>query len=124
MADRELRSSVRDHAASDLIDRHFGTEKAHDNEATLRAYCGDILWDDGTRPRSSFRGKRANTEADGGVLQAANEFVGMAAWGAPVSFRVFRVLYVFDRRDSLMARETAWFDSAGMHRQMETFHHG
>ncbi|MGO9496236.1 MAG: ester cyclase [Solirubrobacteraceae bacterium] len=43
-------------------------------------------------------------------------FLGVEGGGAPVSFRM---LHVFDLRDGLIAREQAWFDTAGVLRQIE-----
>ena len=136
-------------SATDLIERHFAAENAHDIEATLATYTDDILWDDVTHPRSPFRGKQAVAEAYGGILQAipdlhlrsvlrfqcaehvvdesmltghvVGEFAGIEGGGAPVSFRL---LHVFDIRDGLIARENAWFDSAAVIRQVEAHRRG
>ena len=136
-------------SAFDLIDRHFAAENAHDVEATLETYTGDILWDDVTHPRSPFRGKQAVAEAYGGILQAipdlnlrtvlrfqcadhvvdesiltghvVGEFAGIQGGGAPVTLRI---LHVFDIRDGLIARENAWFDSAAVIRQVEAHRRG
>ena len=43
-------------------------------------------------------------------------FVGVDGGGAPVRFRM---LHVFDIRDGLISREQAWFDTAGVIRQVE-----
>ena len=133
-------------AALDVIDRHFAAENAHDIEATLATYTEDIVWDDVTHPASPFQGKQAVAQAYGGILEAIpdlnlrsvlrfqcgehvidesvlsghviGEFAGIAGGGAPVSVRL---LHVFDLRDGLIARENAWFDSAAVVRQVETF---
>ena len=42
-------------------------------------------------------------------------FLGVDGGGAPVKFRM---LHVFDLRDGLIAREQAWFDTAGVLRQI------
>ena len=133
-------------AALELIERHFAAENAHNVEATLATYTEDILWDDVTHPRSPFRGKQAVAGAYGGILQAipdlelrsvlrfacgdhvvdesiltghvVGEFAGMQGGGAPVSFRL---LHVFDIRDGLISRENAWFDSAAVMRQVQSY---
>ena len=43
-------------------------------------------------------------------------FIGIDGGGAPVRFRI---LHVFDIRDGLISREQAWFDTAGVIRQVE-----
>jgi predicted ester cyclase len=43
-------------------------------------------------------------------------FIGIEGGGAPVRFRI---LHVFDIRDGLISREQAWFDTAGVIRQVE-----
>jgi steroid delta-isomerase-like uncharacterized protein len=133
-------------SAAALIDRHFAAENAHDVDATLATYTDDILWDDVTHPRSPFRGKQAVAEAYGGILDAipdlelrsvwrfecgshvvdesilsghvVGDFAGIPGGGAPVSFRL---LHVFDIKDGLISRENAWFDSAAVVRQVESF---
>jgi predicted ester cyclase len=46
----------------------------------------------------------------------SGSFVGIDGGGAPVRFRM---LHVFDIRDGLISREQAWFDTAGVIRQVE-----
>jgi predicted ester cyclase len=41
--------------------------------------------------------------------------MGIDGGGAPVRFRI---LHVFDIRDGLISREQAWFDTAGVARQL------
>ena len=48
-------------------------------------------------------------------------FVGVDGGGAPVRFRM---LHVFDIRDGLISREQAWFDTAGVIRQVEAHQSG
>ena len=136
-------------AGLDIIDRHFAAENAHDIEATLATYTDAIVWDDITHPGSPFRGKQAVAEAYGGILQAipdiqlrsvsrfqcadhavdesiatghvSGSFMGIDGGGAPISFRI---LHVFDIRDGLICREQAWFDTAGVARQLEAHARG
>jgi predicted ester cyclase len=44
-------------------------------------------------------------------------FIGIDGGGAPVRFRI---LHVFDIRGGLISREQAWFDTAGVIRQVES----
>jgi predicted ester cyclase len=48
-------------------------------------------------------------------------FIGVDGGGAPVRFRI---LHVFDIRDGLISREQAWFDTAGVVRQLESHRRG
>ena len=47
----------------------------------------------------------------------SGSFMGIEGGGAPVRFRI---LHVFDLRDGLICREQAWFDTAGVARQLES----
>jgi predicted ester cyclase len=48
-------------------------------------------------------------------------FMGIDGAGASVRFRI---LHVFDIRDGLISREQAWFDTAGVARQLESHARG
>jgi steroid delta-isomerase-like uncharacterized protein len=128
----------------DIIDRHFAAENAHDVPATLGTYTPDVIWDDVGHPACPVRGKEATAEMYEGIMAAVPDlhlesvlrfgdaehvvdealatghvegsFLGVEGGGAPVSFRM---LHVFDLRDGLIAREQAWFDTAGVLRQIE-----
>jgi uncharacterized protein len=128
----------------DIIDRHFAAENAHDVPATLGTYTDDVIWDDVGHPACPVRGKSAAGEIYEGIMEAIPDlhiesvlrfgdgehvvdeavatghvegsFLGVDGGGAPVRFRM---LHVFDLRDGLIAREQAWFDTAGVLRQIE-----
>ena len=128
----------------DIIDRHFAAENAHDVPATLGTYTDDVIWDDVGHPACPVRGKSAAGESYEGIMDAIPDlriesvlrfgdgehvvdeaiatghvegsFLGVDGGGAPVRFRM---LHVFDLRDGLIAREQAWFDTAGVLRQIE-----
>jgi steroid delta-isomerase-like uncharacterized protein len=128
----------------DIIERHFAAENAHDVAATLATYTDDVIWDDVGHPACPVHGKSATGEMYEGIMDAipdlhiasvlrfgdgdhvvdeaiatghvAGSFLGVDGGGAPVKFRM---LHVFDLRDGLIAREQAWFDTAGVLRQIE-----
>jgi steroid delta-isomerase-like uncharacterized protein len=130
---------------TDVIDRHFAAENAHDVGATLATYTDDIVWDDVTHPLSPFHGKAAVGAVYTDILSAipdvkletvrrfeggAGTFVvdesiltghvdgmwaGIEGNGAPVRVRI---LHIFDVSDGLIRRENAWFDSADVMRQV------
>ena len=128
----------------DIIERHFAAENAHDVPATLDTYTEDVVWDDVGHPDCPVRGKDAATGMYEGIMAAIPDlriesvlrfgngehvvdealvtghvegsFLGVEGEGAPVSFRM---LHVFDLRDGLIAREQAWFDTAGVLHQIE-----
>lgn len=128
----------------DIIDRHFAAENAHDVPATLETYTDDVVWDDVGHPACPVQGKVAASSMYEGIMEAIPDlriesvlrfasgehvvdealahghvegtFLGVEGGGAPVSFRM---LHVFDLRDGLIAREQAWFDTAGVIRQIE-----
>jgi steroid delta-isomerase-like uncharacterized protein len=128
-----------------VIDRHFAAENAHDVPATLETYTDDVVWDDVGHPACPVRGKEAASLMYEGIMEAIPDlhiesvlrfasgehvvdealarghvqgtFLGVEGGGAPVSFRM---LHVFDLRDGLIAREQAWFDTAGVIRQIES----
>jgi steroid delta-isomerase-like uncharacterized protein len=130
----------------DIIDRHFAAENAHDVGATLETYAEDLVWDDVANPACPIHGKRAAAAMYEGIIDAIPDlnlesvkrfssgdyvvdesivtghihgsFVGVEGGGAPVNFRM---LHVFELRDSLIAMEQAWFDSAGVIRQIEAY---
>jgi steroid delta-isomerase-like uncharacterized protein len=130
-------------AALDVIARHFAAENAHDIAATLATYTDDVVWDDVAHPACPVRGKAATALMYEGILAAIPDlhleritrfasgdhvvdeslatghvlgsFLGADGGGAPVSFRM---LHVFDLRDGLISREQAWFDTAGVLRQI------
>ena len=133
----------------DIIERHFAAENAHDVEATLATYTDDLVWDDVGNPLCPVFGKRAAAEIYEGIMEAVPDihlesvarfetgdhvvdesvatghihgtFIGVVGAGAPVRFRI---LHVFDIRDGLISREQAWFDTAGVIRQVEAFRNG
>jgi steroid delta-isomerase-like uncharacterized protein len=128
----------------DIIDRHFAAENAHDVAATLDTYTDDVVWDDVGHPLCPVQGKQATAGMYEGIMAAIPDlhlesvlrfgdgshvvdealatghvrglFLGVEGAGAPVSFRM---LHVFDLRDGLIAREQAWFDTAGVLRQID-----
>ena len=138
-----LRPAPHDAAVPDVIDRHFLAENAHDIAATLATYTDDVIWDDVGHPACPVRGKDATALMYEGILAAIPDlrletitrfaagdhvvdeslvtghvegsFLGTAGAGAPISFRM---LHVFDLRDGLISREQAWFDTAGVLRQI------
>lgn len=129
----------------DIIDRHFAAENAHDVQATLDTYTEDIVWDDVTHPDAPFHGKDEvaavyssildaipdlvltsvrRFEGDGGryvvdesILSGhvEGEWSGIPGGGAPVEVRI---LHIFELRDGLISYENAWFDAAGVQRQI------
>jgi len=128
----------------DIIDRHFAAENAHDVAATLDTYTDHVVWDDVGHPLCPVHGKAATAGMYEGIMAAIpdlrlesvlrfgddshvvdealatghveGQFLGMEGNGAPVSFRM---LHVFDLLDGLIAREQAWFDTAGVLRQID-----
>ena len=128
----------------DIIERHFAAENAHDVAATLATYTDDVIWDDVGHPACPVHGRSAAGEMYEGIMSAIPDlyidsvlrfgdgdhvvdeaiatghvegaFLGVEGGGAPVRFRM---LHVFDLRDGLIAREQAWFDTAGVLRQIE-----
>jgi steroid delta-isomerase-like uncharacterized protein len=129
--------------AADVIERHFAAENAHDVAATLATYTDDVVWDDVAHPACPVRGKDATALMYEGIMVAIPDlhlesitrfatgdhvideslatghvlgsFLGVDGGGASVSFRM---LHVFDLRDGLISREQAWFDTAGVLRQI------
>ena len=69
-------------------------------ESVSRFACGDHVVDESI--------------ATGHVRGA---FMGIDGGGASVRFRI---LHVFDIRNGLISREQAWFDTAGVARQLES----
>jgi steroid delta-isomerase-like uncharacterized protein len=130
----------------EIIEQHFAAENAHDVAATLATYTEDVVWDDVGNPACPVHGKRAAAEMYEGIMDGIPDlhlqsvgrfvcgdhvvdeaiatghvrgsFIGIEGGGAPVRFRI---LHVFDIRDGLISREQAWFDSAGVVRQLESF---
>lgn len=128
----------------DIIERHFAAENEHDVIATLETYTDDVIWDDVGHPACPVQGKAAASGMYEGIMAAIPDlhiesvlrfgdaehvvdeavasghvegsFLGVEGGGAPVSFRM---LHVFDLRDGLIAREQAWFDTAGVLRQID-----
>lgn len=128
----------------DIIEQHFAAENAHDVLATLDTYTEDVIWDDVGNPACPVQGKAATSGMYEGIMAAIPDlhiesvlrfgdaehvvdeamasghvegsFLGVDGGGAPVRFRM---LHVFDLRDGLIAREQAWFDTAGVLRQIE-----
>ena len=133
----------------DILDRHFAAENANDVPATLETYTDDLVWDDVGNPACPVHGKAAAAEIYRGIMDAIPDlhldsvsrfrcgdhvvdesvatghihgsFVGVEGGGAPVRFRM---LHVFDLRDGLISREQAWFDTAGVIRQVEEHRQG
>jgi steroid delta-isomerase-like uncharacterized protein len=133
----------------DIIDRHFAAENAHDVQGTLATYTDDLVWDDVGNPVCPVYGKGAAGEIYEGIIGAIpdlhlesvvrfacrdhvvdesvaighirGEFIGIEGGGAPVRFRI---LHVFDIRDGLISREQAWFDTAGVIRQVDAHRGG
>ena len=128
----------------DIIERHFAAENAHDVAGTLATYTDDLVWDDVGNPICPVYGKGAAGAIYEGIIDAIPDlhlesvnrfasgdhvvdesvatghiggtFIGIEGGGAPVRFRI---LHVFDLRDGLISREQAWFDTAGVIRQVE-----
>lgn len=128
----------------EIIERHFAAENAHDVPATLDTYTDDVVWDDVGHPACPVQGKAATSGMYEGIMAAIphlhiesvlrfgddehvvdeavatghveGAFLGVDGGDAPVSFRM---LHVFDLRNGLIAREQAWFDTAGVLRQIE-----
>jgi uncharacterized protein len=133
----------------EIIERHFAAENAHDVPATLATYTDDVIWDDVGNPACPVQGKGATAGMYEGIMAAIPDlniesvlrfgdeghvvdeaiasghvegsFLGVDGGGAPVRFRM---LHVFDLRDGLIAREQAWFDTAGVLRQIEAHRRG
>ena len=133
----------------ELIEQHFAAENAHDVAATLATYTEDVVWDDVGNPACPVQGKGAAAEMYEGIMDGIPDlhlrsvgrfvcgdhvvdeaiatghvrgsFIGIEGRGAPVRFRI---LHVFDIRDGLISREQAWFDTAGVARQVESFASG
>ena len=133
----------------DIIERHFAAENARDVPATLATYTDDLVWDDVGHPDCPVYGKSAAAEIYQGIMDAIPDihlesigrfscgdhvvdesivtghirgsFIGIDGGGAPVRFRM---LHVFDIRDGLISREQAWFDTAGVIRQVESHRQG
>jgi steroid delta-isomerase-like uncharacterized protein len=127
-----------------IVEQHFAAENAHDIPGTLATYADDLIWDDVSNPECPVAGKAAAANnyaeilatipdltmvstlrfaspdhvVDEAILSGhiRGSFLGIEADGAPVSFRI---LHVFDIRDGLISREQAWFDTAGVIRQIE-----
>jgi steroid delta-isomerase-like uncharacterized protein len=130
----------------DIIDEHFAAENAHDIPRTLATYADDIIWDDVSNPLCPVQGKagaEANYEdimrtipdlrlesvlrfasdehvVDEGILtgHVNGTYLGIECDGAPLRFRI---LHVFDVRNGLIAREQAWFDTAGVMAGLEAW---
>jgi len=128
----------------EIIDRHFAAENARDVPGTLATYQDDLVWDDVGNPACPVYGKDAAALIYEGIIDAIPDlrlesigrfecgdhvvdesivtghirgsFIGIDGGGAPVRFRM---LHVFDIRDGLISREQAWFDTAGVIRQVE-----
>ena len=133
----------------DLIEPHFAAENAHDIPATLATYTDDVVWYDVGHPACPVYGKSAAAEIYEGIMEGipdlylrsvgrfacgdhvvdesiatghvSGSFMGIDGGGAPISFRI---LHVFDIRDGLICREQAWFDTAGVARQLEAHARG
>jgi uncharacterized protein len=133
----------------DIIEQHFAAENAHDVLATLATYTDDLVWDDVGNPACPVYGKSAAAEIYEGIIEAipnlhlesvsrfacgahvidesiatghvGGTFIGIDGGGAPVRFRI---LHLFDIRDGLISREQAWFDTAGVIRQVESHRRG
>ncbi|MCI0632910.1 MAG: nuclear transport factor 2 family protein [Actinobacteria bacterium] len=133
----------------DIIERHFAAENARDVSATLATYSDDLVWDDVGNPDCPVYGKSAAAEMYEGIIDAipdlhlesvgrfacgdhvvdesivtghiVGSFIGIQGGGAPVRFRM---LHVFDIRDGLISREQAWFDTAGVIRQVDSHRNG
>ena len=132
-----------------IVETHFAAENAHDIPGTLATYAEDLVWDDVSNPEcpvkgkdaaarnyaeilatipdltmvSTFRFASADHVVDESILSGyvRGSFLGIEAHGTPISFRI---LHVFDIRDGLIAREQAWFDTAGVIRQIEEHKRG
>jgi steroid delta-isomerase-like uncharacterized protein len=126
-----------------VIERHFAAENAHDIAATLATYTQDVVWDDVAHPACPVYGMEAAAMMYDGIMTAipdmhltvitrfstndhvvdesrvtghvTGNFLGLEGQGAPISFRM---LHVFDLREGLISREQAWFDTAGVLRQI------
>jgi steroid delta-isomerase-like uncharacterized protein len=133
----------------DIIEEHFAAENAHNVSATLATYTEDVVWDDVSIPVCPVHGKSAAAEIYEGIMDAIPDihlesvgrfacgdhvvdesivtghirgsFVGIEGGGAPVRFRM---LHVFDICDGLISREQAWFDTAGVIRQIGSHRRG
>ena len=133
----------------DIIERHFAAENSHDVAATLATYTEDVVWDDVGHPACPVHGKSAVAEIYEGIMDGIPDlhlesvgrfvcddhvvdesiatghvrgsFIGIEGGGAPIRFRI---LHVFDIRDGLISREQAWFDTAGVARQLESHARG
>jgi steroid delta-isomerase-like uncharacterized protein len=133
----------------DIIETHFAAENDHDIPGVLATYTDDVVWDDVGHPACPVQGKDAASAmyegivaaipdlrlrtvdrfaADGRVVDEAvasghvhGHFLGVDGGGAPVRFRM---LHVFDLRGGLISREQAWFDTAGVLRQIEAHRTG
>ncbi len=130
----------------DIIDRHFAAENSRDIPGILATYTEDVVWDDVGHPDCPVHGKPAAAEMYQGIAAAVPDlhlgtvrrfsagalvvdeaiatghvdgpFLGVDGRGAPVEFRI---LHVFQLSDGLISHEQAWFDTAGVIRQIEAF---
>lgn len=128
----------------DIIETHFAAENRRDIPGVLGTYTEDVVWDDVGHPACPVQGKDAAAAMYEGITTAmpdlhletierfagdgrvvdesvatghvTGHFLGVDGGGAPVRFRM---LHVFDLRGGLISREQAWFDTAGVIRQIE-----
>ncbi len=133
---------------TDIIERHFAAENAHDIDGTLATYTEDIVWDDPPNPASPFRGKREVARVYVSMLESIpdlhlesvkrftreggryvvdesivtghvhGQWAGTPGSGA--SIRV-RLLHVFELRDGLICYENGWLDTHEVLRQIEAW---
>jgi steroid delta-isomerase-like uncharacterized protein len=132
----------------DIIDLHFAAENAADIPSVLATYTDDVVWEDTTLPFGPLHGKRGaalaynnmlsnladvhlqsvwRVRADAHVIDESivtgtvvGTFAGVPGHGVSVRFRL---LHIFELRDGLISRETAWYDTGSIARQVLTHQH-
>jgi len=126
-----------------LLERHFAAQQKRDIDGILATYADDVVHDAVGRDPNPLHGKSAvgafyqeslpdleNTKVLPLRRLYGEDFVvdeslvdgyahgrpfDMEGYSRPVRFRILRI---FEFRDGLIARETAWFDIIAVQRQL------
>ena len=126
-----------------LLERHFAAQQKRDVDGILATYADDVVHDAVGRDPNPLHGKSAvgafyqeslpdleNTKVLPLRRLYGEDFVvdeslvdgyahgrpfDMEGYSRPVRFRILRI---FEFRDGLIARETAWFDIIAVQRQL------
>jgi uncharacterized protein len=132
-----------------LLERHFAAQQKRDVEGVLATYTDDVEHDAVGREPNPLHGKKAlgafyreslpdlentkivpirrlygeNFVMDESLVDgyAHGRPFDMEGYSRPVRFRILRI---FEFRDGLIARETAWFDIIAVQRQLGPPRHG